>query len=342
VLADSFAITAKSLRPLPEKHAGLTDPESRVRQRYVDLIVNPRARQLAEMRSAVVQSVRSTLVSRGYLEVETPILTPLHGGANARPFETHYNAYDSQVYLRIALELYLKRLLVGGLEQVYEMGRVFRNEGLSPKYNPEFTMLECNWAYADYRDMMTLTEEVVAAATAGARRPLVTSYQGRALDLSAPFRRARMVDLVREATGRELAGRELNEAYEETVEPNLWEPTFVTDYPLEVSPLARRSDDDRRFVERFELVAVGREIANGFTELTDPLDQRGRFEEQAAARAAGDEEAHPFDEDYLRALEYGLPPNAGLGVGIDRLLMLVTDQAAIRDVILFPQMKEES
>jgi lysyl-tRNA synthetase class 2 len=342
VWLESFCLLSKSLRPLPEKYHGLKDVETRYRQRYVDLIANPEVRDVFVARARAISGIRAMLDSRGFLEVETPILQEVPGGGHAKPFVTHHNALHRDLHLRIALELYLKRLLVGGLEQVYEVGRVFRNEGLSPKYNPEFTMLECNWAYADYRDMMTLTEAVVAAAGAGAGRPLVTSYQGRPIDLSAPFRRARMVDLVREATGRELAGPELNEAYEETVEPNLWEPTFVTDYPLEVSPLARRSDADPRFVERFELVAVGREIANGFTELTDPLDQRRRFEEQAAARAAGDEEAHPFDEDYLRALEYGLPPNAGLGVGIDRLLMLVTDQAAIRDVILFPQMKEES
>jgi lysyl-tRNA synthetase class 2 len=342
VWVESFCLLTKSLRPLPEKYHGLKDVETRYRQRYVDLIANPEVRDVFVARARAIAGIRALLDARGFLEVETPILQEVPGGGHAKPFVTHYNALHRDFHLRIALELYLKRLLVGGLERVYEIGRIFRNEGLSPKYNPEFTMLECNWAYADYRHMMALTEEIVATAAAAAARPLATTYQGRPIDLSAPFRRARMVDLVREATGRDLAGRALFEAYEESVEADLWEPTFVTDYPVEVSPLARRCDDDPRFVERFELVAAGREYANGFTELTDPLDQRRRFEEQAAAREAGDEEAHPFDEDYLRALEYGLPPNGGLGVGIDRLLMLVTDQAAIRDVILFPQMKEES
>jgi lysyl-tRNA synthetase, class II len=342
VWIESFCLLSKSLRPLPEKYHGLKDVETRYRQRYVDLIANPEVRELFVARARFISAVRTLLEGRGFLEVETPILQEVPGGGNARPFATHHNALHRDLYLRIALELYLKRLLVGGLERVYEIGRIFRNEGLSPKYNPEFTMLECNWAYADYRDMMELTEQVVAAGAEAAGLPLETSYQGRPIDLRPPFRRARMVDLVRESTGRELSGQALFNVYEDAVEPNLWEPTFVIDYPVEVSPLSHRREDDPRFVERFELVAAGREHANGFTELTDPLDQRRRFEEQAAARAAGDQEAHPFDEDYLRALEYGLPPNAGVGVGIDRVLMLLTDQAAIRDVILFPQMKEET
>jgi lysyl-tRNA synthetase class 2 len=341
VWVQSFCLLSKSLRPLPEKYHGLKDVETRYRQRYVDLIANPAVRDVFAARARVISAIRRLMDGRGFLEVETPILQEVPGGGNAKPFVTHYNALHRDFYLRIALELYLKRLLVGGLERVYEIGRTFRNEGLSPKYNPEFTMLECNWAYADYRDIMALTEEVVGAAAVASGRPLVTTYQGRPIDLTPPFRRARMVDLVRDATGRELAGQALFDAYDQHVEPNLWEPTFVTDYPVEVSPLARRREDDPRFTERFEMVATGREFANGFTELTDPFDQRRRFEQQAAARAAGDEEAHPFDEDYLRALEYGLPPNGGLGVGIDRLVMLVTDQAAIRDVILFPQLKEE-
>jgi lysyl-tRNA synthetase class 2 len=337
----SFCLLSKSLQPLPEKYHGLRDVETRYRQRYVDLMVNPEVRDVFTARARIVSGIRRLMDSRGYLEVETPMLQELPGGGHAKPFVTHYNALHRDLYLRIALELYLKRLVVGGLERVYEIGRVFRNEGLSPKYNPEFTMLESYEAYADYEDVMSLTEAIVVAGAEAAGRPLVTSYQGRPIDLTPPFRRARMADLVREATGRDLAGTELEEAYEEHVEPSLWEPTFVTDYPVEISPLARRRDDDPRFVERFELVATGRELGNAFTELTDPIDQRRRFEMQAAARAAGDDEAHPFDEDYVRALEYGMPPTGGLGLGIDRLVMLLMDQAAIRDVIAFPQMKKE-
>ena len=339
---ETFCLLSKSLRPLPEKWHGLRDVEMRYRQRYVDLIANPEARDVFIARAHVVSAIRGLLAGMGFLEVETPILQEIPGGGNARPFSTHFNALHRDFYLRIALELHLKRLVVGGFERVFEIGRVFRNEGLSPKYNPEFTMLECYQAYADYGDMMALTEEIVVAAAEAADRPLKTSYQGRPIDLRPPFRRARMVDLVLEATGQELAGLELANAHEEYVEPQLWEPTFVTDYPVEVSPLARRRQDDPRFVERFELFAVGREICNAFTELTDPLDQRRRFEQQAMEREAGDEEAHPFDEDFVRALEYGMPPTGGLGVGIDRLVMLLMDQAAIRDVILFPQMKERS
>ena len=338
----SFILLSKSLRPPPEKWHGLKDIEIRYRQRYVDLFANPEVRNLFRHRAQIISEMRRQLDSKDFLEVETPVLQAIPGGGNARPFSTHHNALDRDLFLRIALELPLKRLLVGGLERVYEVSRVFRNEGLSPKYNPEFTMLECYWAYAEYGDMMDLTEELIVGAAAAVGTPLETSYQGRPLNLRPPFRRARMVDLVREATGKELAGRELFDAYEEVVEPTLWEPTFVTDYPVEVSPLARKRDDDPRFVERFELVVTCRELANAFTELTDPIDQRERFEGQVKARAAGDEEAHPFDEDYVRALEYGLPPCGGLGVGVDRLVMLLTDQPSIRDVILFPVMKAES
>ena len=340
VWLESFCLLSKSLRPLPEKYHGLKDVETRYRQRYVDLIANPEVRDVFVARARILSGIRALLDSQGFLEVETPVLHDLPGGGNAKPFRTHYNALHRDFYLRIALELYLKRLVVGGLERVYELGRVFRNEGLSPKYNPEFTMLECYQAYADYHDIMTLTEQIVVAACTAAGRPQETSYQGREIDLRPPYRRARMADLVLEATGRELSGQALYAAFEEAVEPDLWQPTFVIDYPVEVSPLARRREDDPRFVERFELFATGRELGNAFTELTDPIDQRRRFEMQAAARAAGDDEAHPFDEDYVRALEYGLPPTGGLGVGIDRLVMLVTDQAAIRDVVAFPQMKE--
>ncbi len=342
VWVDSFCLLTKSLRPLPEKFHGLRDVETRYRQRYVDLIANPEVRDVFAARARVISAVRRLLDGRGFLEVETPVLQEVPGGGHARPFVTHYNALHRDVYLRIALELHLKRLVVGGLERVYEVGRNFRNEGVSPRHNPEFTMLECYQAYADYEDMMELTEAIVVAAAGAAGTPLQVTYQGEAVDLQPPFRRARMADLVLEATGRELVGPELFGVYEEVVEPALRQPTFVLDYPVETSPLARRRPDDHRFVERFELVAVGRELANAFTELTDPLDQRRRFEEQAAERMAGDAEAHPFDEDYLRALEYGLPPTGGLGVGLDRLIMLLTDQPAIRDVILFPQLKEES
>ena len=342
VWIESFCLLSKSLRPLPEKYHGLKDVETRYRQRYVDLIVNPEVRDVFVGRARIVSAIRRLMDAKGYLEVETPVLHDLPGGGHAKPFVTHYNVLHREFYLRIALELYLKRLSVGGMERVYEIGRVFRNEGLSPKYNPEFTMLESYEAYADYHDVMTLVEDIVVAGAEAAGRPLVTSYQGRAIDLTPPFRRARMVDLVREVTARDLSGEALMEAYEDAVEPNLWEPTFVIDYPVEVSPLASRRTDDPRFVERFELVATGRELGNAFTELTDPVDQRSRFELQAAARAAGDDEAHPFDEDYVRALEYGLPPTGGLGLGIDRLVMLLLDQPSIRDVIAFPQLKERN
>jgi lysyl-tRNA synthetase class 2 len=338
----SFQLLTKSLRPLPEKWHGLKDVEIRYRQRYVDLIANPEVREVFRTRTGIISAIRELLDSRGFLEVETPVLQEVPGGGLARPFLTHHNALDRDLYLRIALELHLKRLLVGGFERVYEIGRVFRNEGLSPRNNPEFTMLESYQAYADYEDVMRLVEDLLVATSAAAGRPLVTTYQGEEVDLTPPYKRERMADLVLEHTGRQAAGNELNNLFEEHVQPKLRDPTFVTDYPIEISPLARRRDDDRRFVERFELIILGREYANAFTELTDPIDQRQRFEAQAAERAAGDVEAHPMDEDFLRAVEYGLPPCGGLGVGIDRLVMLLTNQPSIRDVILFPVMKAES
>ena len=341
VWLESFQLLSKSLRSLPEKWHGLRDVETRYRQRYVDLVANPEVRNVFVTRSRIISATRALLDSKEFLEVETPVLQEVPGGGHARPFVTHYNVLHRDFYLRIALELYLKRLVVGGLERVYEIGRVFRNEGLDRTHNPEFTMLEAYQAFADYQDMMTLTEDILRVAAEAAGGSLEVTYQGEKIDLRPPYRRARMVDLVREATGRELAGKELADRYEEKVEPGIRQPTFVTDYPVEVSPLARRRSDDPRFVERFELVIVGREHANAFTELTDPIDQRRRFEAQVAERAAGFEEAHPFDEDYLRALEYGLPPTGGLGVGLDRLVMLLTDQPSIRDVLLFPQLKEE-
>jgi len=338
----SFQLLTKSLRPLPEKWHGLKDVEIRYRQRYVDLIANTEVREVFRARTKIIASLRALLDVRGFLEVESPVLQEVPGGGHARPFVTHHEALDRDLYLRIALELHLKRLLVGGFERVYEIGRVFRNEGLSPRHNPEFTMLECYEAYADYNDVMGLVEDMIVASTGAAGRTSQITYQGEEVSLAPPFRRARMADLVHEHTGKQAVGKELNDLFEEHVQALLREPTFVTDYPIEVSPLARPRDDDPRFVERFELVILGREYANAFTELTDPIDQRQRFEAQAAQRAAGDVEAHPMDEDFLRAVEYGLPPCGGLGVGIDRLIMLLTDQPSIRDVILFPVMKAES
>ena len=337
-----LVLLTKALRPLPDKWHGLKDVEVRYRQRYVDLIANPSVRDVFRARTRIIESIRRLYNERGYLEVETPVLQEIPGGGHARPFVTHHNALARDLYLRIALELHLKRLLVGGLERVYEFGRVFRNEGLSPRHNPEFTLLESYEAYVDYHDVMRLVEDIIVASAGAAQRPLATSYQGEAVDLTPPYRRERMSDLVLEHTGRQAYGIELNDLFEEHVEPTLRQPTFVIDYPIEISPLAQRCDYDPRFVERFELIILGREYANAFTELTDPVDQRQRFEEQAARRAAGEVEAHPMDEDFLRAVEYGLPPCGGMGMGIDRLVMLLTDQPAIRDVILFPTMKPEA
>jgi lysyl-tRNA synthetase, class II len=337
-----FELLTKAMRPLPDKWHGLKDVEIRYRQRYVDLIANQPVRDVFRARTRVISAIRHLYDERGFLEVETPVLQEVPGGGHARPFLTHHNALDRDLYLRIALELHLKRLLVGGLERVYEIGRVFRNEGLSPRHNPEFTLLESYEAYRDYEDVMRLVEDIIVASASAAGTPLATTYQGEAVDLTPPYRRERMADLVLEHTGRSAVGVELNELFEEHVEPKLRQPTFVLDYPIEISPLARKCDYDPRFVERFELIIQGREYANAFTELTDPVDQRERFEAQAAKRAAGDIEAHPMDEDFLRAIEYGLPPCGGLGMGVDRLVMLLTDQPSIRDVILFPVMKPET
>jgi lysyl-tRNA synthetase class 2 len=342
VEVQSFQLLTKSLRPMPEKWHGLKDVEIRYRQRYVDLIANPEVREVFRARTKIITAIRGLLEERGFIDVETPVLQEIPGGGHARPFLTHHNSLDRDLFLRIALELHLKRLLVGGFERVYEIGRVFRNEGLSPRHNPEFTLLESYQAYADYEDVMQLVEDLMVVAAMAAGRPLQTSYQGESVDLTPPYRRERMADLVLEHTGRHAVGEELNDLFEEHVEPRLRQPTFVLDYPVEISPLARPRQDDPRFVERFELIVLGREYANAFTELTDPIDQRARFEAQAAMRAAGNVEAHPMDEDFLRAVEYGLPPCGGLGVGIDRLVMLLTDQPSIRDVILFPVMKSES
>ena len=367
VAVEAFTLLTKSLRPLPEKWHGLKDVEARSRRRYVDLMVNEHARKTALARAAIVSELRRQFEDRGFIEVETPILSSQATGAIARPFTTHHNALDIDLQLRIATELYLKRLVVGGLERVFEIGRTFRNEGLDAIHNPEFTMLEAYQAFADYEDIMGLVESVVAGVAEQAVGTTAITYQGRELDLTPPYRRARLFDLVSDAVGEPVSldtppdrlhaianshgvevddhagpGRVLFDIYEKLVEPGIWEPTFVIDYPKEISPLARQHRDDPELTERFELVIAGSEYANAFSELNDPLDQHDRFKQQAAARAAGDDEAHPIDEDYVRALEYGLPPTGGLGIGVDRLVMLLTDQAHIREVILFPTMRPES
>jgi len=362
-----LTLLGKGLRPLPDKWHGLTDTEQRFRQRELDLVVNADARRVFDVRSRIVAALRSTLVERGFVEVETPMLHPIPGGATARPFVTHHNALDMPLYLRIAPELYLKRLIAGGMRRVFEINRSFRNEGMSPRHNPEFTMLESYAAYDDYRDVMELTEALLSAAALAAVGSTIVAHQGREVDLTPPFRRATLLELVREATGVgelsyttprdelialcERHGIEPDDAwgsgklvvalYEELVEPTTWEPTFVIDHPVEVSPLARTHRDDPAVTERFELIVAGRELANAFSELVDPVEQRRRFEAQVAARAAGDDEAMHVDEAYLRAMELGMPPTGGLGVGIDRLVMLLADVATIRDVILFPTLRPE-
>ncbi|MFN2581691.1 MAG: lysine--tRNA ligase [Candidatus Dormibacteria bacterium] len=375
VLASRVTPLVKALHPPPEKFHGLQDQETRYRKRYLDLVSSDAQRRHFAARSAVVRSLRRTLDARGFLEVETPILVPVPGGGTAEPFVTHWNALHTDVYLRIAIELHLKRLIVGGYQRVYEIGRVFRNEGLGPRWNPEFTMLEAYQAFATYDDMRELAEALIvdAASAVGPQEveegggeacenPLVRRIGGRTVDLQPPFTAARMVDLVRERRGIDALdqwdelgdvarnmgidiargagpGRALLEIYEHAVEPELWEPTFVLDYPAEVSPLARRRRDDPRFVERFELIVAGREIANAFSELNDPVDQRRRFEEQARLRAAGDSEIPPIDDDFLQALEVGMPPAGGLGIGVDRMFMLLSGATNIRDVLLFPTMR---
>ena len=357
---------SKALRPLPEKWHGLTDVETRYRQRYVDLIANPQVHHIFATRSRIITGIRSFLIERGFLEVETPMMHPIPGGAAAKPFVTHHNALGVDLYLRIAPELYLKRLIVGGFPRVFEINRNFRNEGISTIHNPEFTMLEFYMSYADYQDLIALTEELISGLAQQLMGKTVIQYQGKEIILTPPWRRwsyhqailevNRLDPSVLHDRDKALAAAKqlnvhvdptstlfaiLNEIFEETVEPNLQQPTFITDYPIEISPLARRKDADPALTDRFELYIAGREIANAFSELNDPLDQRGRFEGQAAQREAGDEEAHVVDEDFLRALEFGMPPTAGEGIGIDRLIMLLTDQASIRDVVLFPQLRPE-
>ncbi len=367
VAPNSVTLLSKSLRPLPEKYHGLTDTETRYRQRYVDLIANPEVRQVFETRFRAITAIRRFMDQRAFLEVETPMLHPIPGGATARPFVTHHNTLGVDLFLRIAPELYLKRLLVGGFERVYEINRSFRNEGMSPRHNPEFTMLEAYQAFTDLEGMMELTESLVATVADEVLGTLEIEYQGTALDLTPPWPRRTMVELTSEAAGEDVSfartredlrsvcvmhgvpvesgwgrGKLITELFEKLVEHALTGPVFVTDYPLETSPLARKKPGEPELTERFEVIVLGREIANAFSELVDPVDQRERFTAQLQAKATGDDEAMGFDEDYLRALEYGMPPAGGLGIGIDRLVMLLTDSASIRDVLLFPQMRPES
>jgi lysyl-tRNA synthetase, class II len=366
IRVSAFELLQKSLRPLPDKWHGLKDVEERSRRRYLDLIANPDARATALTRARIVTELRRQFDARGYIEVETPVLLREATGATARPFRTHHNALDMDMYLRIATELHLKRLVVGGFDKVFEIGRIFRNEGVDAKHNPEFTMLESYEAFADYEDMMVLVEEVFAACAVAAIGRTAFEYQGRALDLAGPYPRASMLDLVTGATGEDLdydtersrlvevaeatgvtveghwgAGRIIEAIFDRVVEPTLWDPVFVTEHPIEISPLSRRHRSKPSVTERFELFIAGSEYANAFSELNDPFDQQARFEAQVARRAEGDEEAHPIDEDYIRALEYGLPPTGGLGIGVDRLVMLLTDHHHIREVILFPTMRPE-
>jgi lysyl-tRNA synthetase class 2 len=366
VKVSEWVLLAHARRSFGDKWRGVADVETRFRQREVDLWANEDSRRTLMLRSDLIRRMRERLWAAGFVEVETPLLHVIPGGAAAKPFITHHNALDLDLYLRIAPELFLKRLVVGGFDKVFEIGRLFRNEGLSPRHNPEFTTIELYWAYADYTDLMVLIEEMVAGLALDLLGTTELTYQGRALDLTPPWRRATLTELVRETTGLEVdvhtpidelrrhlaatgddvhvddswgPGKLLLELYEKTTEHELWGPVYVTDYPAEVSPLSRRHRDDPELVERFEAIVAGRELVNAFTELIDPDEQRARFEEQAAQHAAGDEEAMLVDEEYLRALEHGLPPTAGLGLGIDRLAMLFADAANIREVIAFPTLR---
>lgn len=364
VKANEFTFLTKSLRPMPEKFHGLQDVEQRYRQRYLDLMTNADSKETFITRSKIIRSIRNYLDGQGYLEVETPILHTVAGGAAARPFITHHNALDMDLYLRIALELHLKRLIVGGLEKVYEIGRVFRNEGISTRHNPEFTLLELYGAYLDYRDIMELTENLISHVAQEVLGTTKIQYGEEEIDLSPGWKRVHMVDAIKEVTGvdfwqpmtleeaRSLAkehgveiqemhevGHIINEFFEQKVEETLVQPTFVYGHPVEISPLAKKNLEDERFTDRFELFIVRREHANAFTELNDPIDQRERFEAQLAEKEAGNDEAHDMDEDFIEALEYGMPPTGGLGIGIDRLVMLLTNSQSIRDVLLFPTMR---
>src|SRR6202051_3609139 len=336
VHAEKLEFLSKTLLTMPEKWHGLEDVETRYRQRYLDLIANPEVRKVFVTRARIISSLRRQLEARGFIEVETPMMQPLYGGAAARPFVTHHNTLDMDLYLRIAPELYLKRLIVGGLERVYEINKNFRNEGVSTQHNPEFTMLEFYQAYTDYQGLMDLTCELLKQTAVDATGSAVVEWQGHTLDF-ANIRRVSML----EAVGAEvpLRGHALVEAFERTIEPTLIEPTIIYDYPMEVSPLSKLKESDPAFVERFEIYAAGMEIGNAYTEFNDPQEQRRRFERQLELKAAGDEEAHQMDEDYVRALSYGMPPTGGEGIGIDRVTMLMTNSQSIRDVILFPLMK---
>ncbi|KAA1036159.1 lysine--tRNA ligase [Macrococcus equipercicus] len=366
VKATSFKMLAKALRPLPDKFHGLQDVEQRYRQRYLDLITSDESTQTFITRSRIIQEMRSFLNDKGFLEVETPMMHAIAGGAAARPFVTHHNALDMTLYMRIAIELHLKRLIVGGLEKVYEIGRVFRNEGISTRHNPEFTMIELYEAYADYNDIMDLTESLIAHIAERVTGSTTVTYNGEEINLAPKWRRWHMVDAVKEYTGvnfydvtsdeeaHQLAkehgidvkpnmkyGHILNEFFEQKVEEELVQPTFIYGHPVEISPLAKQNPEDKRFTDRFELFIVRREHANAFTELNDPIDQRQRFEAQMVEKAEGNDEAHEMDDDFIEALEYGMPPTGGLGIGIDRLVMLLTDAPSIRDVLLFPHMRQK-
>ncbi|HEX9697687.1 MAG TPA: lysine--tRNA ligase [Actinomycetota bacterium] len=366
VRCDAVTLLAKAIRPMPEKWHGLQDVEARYRQRYLDLIVNPDARRVAFVRAKTVESIRTFMAERGFVEVETPMLQTTPGGAIARPFVTHMNALDIDLYLRIAPELYLKRLIVGGFDRVFEINRNFRNEGISPRHNPEFTMLEAYQAYGDYHTMMELMEAMVPRVAQEVLGTTEITWQGRPLSLKAPFRRVRLIDLASEAVGERLdldmpaakvqeiagsrgvpcdpawgTGKTVLEIYEKKVESTLFEPTFVLDFPRDVSPLARPHRDDPRFTEHFDLMITGVEIGPAYSELTDPIDQRARFEQQARQHAAGDEEAMVLDEEFLAALEYGMPPTGGLGFGVDRFAVILADVPTIREVILFPLLRPE-
>lgn len=366
VKAHKYQLLSKALLPLPEKYHGLKDPELRYRRRYVDLIANPEVKETFEKRSKIISAIREFLDAKGYIEVETPILNLIPGGANARPFATHHNTLDTDMYLRIAPELYLKRLIVGGFEKVYEIGRLFRNEGISIKHNPEFTSIELYEAYSDYNDMMDITEDLFKYCANKVLGTTKINYQGIDIDLGTPWRRISMLNIVKEITGIDFdnmdfadiikaaaaLGVELKKdcswgnalflVFDACCEEALVQPTFITDYPVEVSPLAKRKPLDKRLTERFEFFITGRELGNAFSELNDPIDQRMRFQQQAEERAKGDTEAQMADDDFVTALEYGLPPTGGLGIGIDRMVMLLTNQASIRDVILFPTLKPKN
>ncbi len=364
--ADRIDMLAKSLLPLPEKFHGLRDVETKFRQRYLDLIANPETRTRFRDRTRIVTAMRAFLDERGFMEVETPILQPIYGGGAAEPFTTHYRALEQEMFLRIADELYLKRLLVGGFERVYEIAKDFRNEGVDRSHLPEFTQMECYWAFADYNDIMALTEEMIASIATAVNGSMELEFEGQRIDLTPPWRRLSIRDAIRDATRIDIEEHDdlkslraavksakleadpqptwpklVDELLTEHVEPRLTQPTFLIDYPVALSPLAKRKPEDDRYVERFEPFAAGLELGNAFTELNDPLDQRARFEEMAAARTAGDMEAHPLDEDFLEALMYGMPPAGGLGIGVDRLVMLLTGQANIREVVLFPQLRSD-